>query len=258
MGTATGVYQSMRQKIKQAAILRRSEDRSSPSAMELLECYAFTAWMLQLPSQNVVGCKSIDLKWAVANLLHFFAGTEEAGMLRRYNRFADRFLTGDRWIGAYGAIAMPQVQRCIQKLRESPHSRRAYVDMGPLAEEDLNRPPCWNSVHFLLQDDRLHAHVYQRSLKLAVMPYDCVVLTELLRFVAIACAMPIGDLRWTVGSCHATAEELRDLSHEPSVLSIQIPYEVLSSPELCLQHLREPTCDAPFLRWLREEGEVRS
>lgn len=210
---------------------------------------------------NVPACRSVDLKWATANVLHFFADTEHHCNLRDYNSRADKFLTGDRWIGAYGAIAMPQVRTCIEKLKKSPGTRRAYVDMGPLAEEDANRPPCWNTVHFLEQGGSLYTMVYQRSLNLAVMPYDAVVLSNLHKYVAYRTGAHVGTLVWNFGSLHCTEEELGKLrSPVGHRHNLWLGLEYCNRPLLCRDVLADPVKykAIPAFKALNAVGEVRT
>ena len=242
--------------------VRSVTDVCSPSQYPTEEATPGCTFELSSPQHNVVACKSFDVRWAYANAIHFFAATEHAEMLPRYNKHAARFLTGDKWIGAYGAIAMPQVQQCINLLLESHHTRRAVVSMGGPMLQDANRPACWSFLQFLSHRGKLDMLVYQRSLQLwTVMPYDVVVLTNLLGHVCRSVDMPLGSLRWTVGSLHCRPEERTTrLTDGQRNQSIWLSEGVTDDPNHCIHALREPRrCrDTPARRYLMAEGEVRT
>lgn len=259
MSTATTVFDRMVQDAKTSGITRRVTDRTSPMQKQVLEAPFGTTYVITEVSHNVVRSKSIDLKWATANTLHFFAGTEEAGVLRQYNEHADRFLTGDRWIGAYGAIAMPQIRDCCKLLRSDPQSRRAVVSMGGYNPEecDINRPACWNMLHFMANGSKLDMLVYQRSLNIVnVMPYDAIVLTNVLIYVALETHMDIGSLYWTVGSAHMPNVSYAAASNP--VQNLYVPAATLQ-PSMCMDMLKQPEVYYyDFLRYLQVEGPYRT
>lgn len=238
MKDASELYRAMRAAVR-SDLPRAVADASSPQRTATIEASVGSTFTLDDPRLNVPTCRAVDLRWAAANLLHFFAATEEAGALRKYNRRADQFLVDDRWIGAYGAVAVPQIEACIQLLRRDPLSRRAVVSMGSLEYQDINRPPCWSFLHFLQQSSHLHLLVYQRSLNLTgVMPYDCVVLTNALLYAAGRLGVPAGPLHWTIGSLHRPLG-VTDRPPEFDVDSIVYPVEILSDPQLCMRMLEE-------------------
>lgn len=235
---ATNVYKDMLEDIASAGRRRETTDAESPARGAMLEASFNRSYTLLELKDNVVRCRKIDGRWARANLLHFFAATEDAGVLRRYNRCAERFLTGDRLVGAYGPTAVPQIEECIALLRHSPQSRRAVVSMGGLRVQDLNQPPCWSFLHFMEQADQLHLAVYQRSLNVTgVMPYDCVLLTNVLLYAAERLNVLPGRLHWTVGNLHAPSVGL--YTDEVSLESIVYPASVLGDPQLCTRMLEE-------------------
>lgn len=239
MNSASELYRAMLRDVVSGGYMRESSDKVSPLQVKTVEAEFGLSYTLRSPSLNVVACRRVDLRWAAANLLHFFACTEDAGVLRNYNRHADRFLTDDRLVGAYGPIAVPQIETCIQLLKSSPQSRRAVVSMGPLGYQDQNQPPCWSMLHFLVQKDRLHLFVYQRSLNLTgVMPYDCVLLTNTLLYAAERLGVPADRLHWTVGSLHAPVDSKNELP-ESGVQSIVYPAAVLGDPHRCLKLLED-------------------
>lgn len=235
MNNAYQLYDVMSYDAHYSGIERTSSDSQSPTKELTLEAPPFKQYILEDPLLHVPNCK-MDFRWAVANVLQFFAATEQAGWLRQYNRNADRFLAGDCWIGAYGAIAMPQLEKCIFKLRESPNTRRAIVSMGGIEPEDINRPACWSFLHLLRSGNRLHMHVYQRSLGMHVMPYDCILLSHILLYVAHSLKAEVGCLHWTVGSLHV--KSLADVTGIINPDSIKFTEGLLQSPKSCIAALK--------------------
>lgn len=226
---ATQLYNWMLFDIRSSGRCRTTVDPSSPTKGFTTEARFGTDNTLLHPTDNFVA--GTDPVWCVANTLHFFSATERAAPLRKYNANADRFMTGDEWIGAYGAIAMPQLCGCIRLLKAHPATRRAVISMGGFNPQDINRPACWSFLHFLKQDDRLHLQVYQRSLALHIAPFDCVLLTNILFHVSRSVGIPVGKLLWTVGSLHARkgAEQLEDASERGLV----VRGDVLADPDRC-------------------------
>lgn len=240
--TATDLFLDMHAAVLSYKLVRVTEDPVSPGGGTWVEAAPFSKFTLSDACENAVECRKFDRRWAIANALHFFSATEEADVLRQYNERADRFLTGAKWVGAYGAIAVPQIARCIGQLRQHPATRRAIVSMGELPEApDINRPACWSFLHFMLGTAGLEMHVYQRSLSLfGVMPYDVVVLSNVQRFVAGAISAPCGTLHWTVGSLHCRVGDAVDGKAESCGGSLLLPYELMACPLACTAALCDP------------------
>jgi hypothetical protein len=221
---------------------RISGDTHSPTQELTYEASPFQQYALSSPSHNLAVARPIDFRWAMANLLHFFAATENAKPLAPYNPRAGRFLTKGRWIGAYGYIAMPQVLTCCERLTRSTETRRAIVSMGGPEPSDINRPACWSFLHFLSTGGQLHLHVYQRSLSLiGVMPYDCIVLSNLLIYAARKSGFYPGHLYWTVGSLHIKETERVDGNdHGRRLDQFVAPFELLDDADACIAMLKTP------------------
>lgn len=259
-GNATEMFLDMYGDVRASGFSRQVTDPSSPTKDAVLEAKPGRAYELFTPTLNVVGCKSIDLKWAIANVLHFFSASTDGRTLPKYNKHAERFLVDGQWEGAYGAIAMPQIAKCIAKLREHPSTRRAIVTMGGLEHDDINRPTCWTALHFLLHRGTLDLIVYQRSLHLfRVMPYDLIVLTNVLNYVVEMTRLPMGSLHWLMGSLHTGVDDANHRSGERN-RRIILPSELLNNPSECLLMLEDPGSfhGSDHARILATEGEVRT
>lgn len=259
---ASELFHEMLSDIELDHRVRVTEDPTSPGQGELIEARNGRQYTLWSPEYNIPDCKSVDMKWATANTLHFFCGTERAAPLLLYNKLASRFLTDGDWKGAYGAAAMPQIYACIVHLRKYPSSRRAVVSMPGLSfNVDVNNPPCWNTLHFMACAGVLEMQVYQRSLHLFnVMPYDCIVLSNILIFVARKVGIPVGPLRWTVGSLHRKKEDKTDSGIRSRHTGLVLPTELLDNTGDCWSMLESPGDYSHYLfsAYLTQAGEVRT
>lgn len=250
--TATELFLEMERAIAACGEHRESDDPASPMRDATVEAEPGSAFKLWNPQFCIVGCKQIDLRWACANVLHFFAETEEGDVLRQYNVQAARFLDRRGYLrGAYGPIVLHQVERCLSLLQEHPSTRRAVATMGELPPElDINRPPCWTSLHFLTVRGKLDMVVYQRSLNLnGVMPYDCILLCTLLRYAAWRIGVPHGVLRWAIGSLHNRVGPPYAKHEANRYAELPFDMEMLQDPELCMLALQEP--EGIVDSWLR-------
>jgi hypothetical protein len=238
-GDATALYSFMKSSVAAWNVPRVATDPYSPMQERTYEAEPGSSFQLMHPYKNVVVCRPVDLRWAAANTLHFFGGSEQAASLSLYNRHAQRFAPDGVWDGAYGAIAVPQLRQCVDLLLRWPQTRRAVVSMGGPELQTINRPACWSFLHFLLGAGGLDLLVYQRSLHLErVMPYDCVLLTNILLYVAGRTALPLGSLRWTVGSLHSGGVEPE--GELPQRHSLVLPISLLADPRRCLDVLERP------------------
>jgi hypothetical protein len=253
---ATELYSEMLAAVMRCCSPRITTDSTSPTQQLVVEAEPSSTFVLQDVLSNVPAGRSVDLRWATANVLHFFSEREDAAPLRRYCKHADRFLDGDVWRGAYGACAVPQLRRCFELLREHPYSRRVVVSFGELRELTANLPRCMSFMQLLLGQRGLDLLVFQRSLSLAVMPYDLVLLTNILGIASCAVKECIGALRWTVGSLHASTGDMPLSGSQAQVL---LPPELLLDSGACWEALLEPwRLPEPFAGWLLSEKEVRT
>lgn len=243
---ASELYYEMARKV--GVDTRTVTDPTSPAGYPVFEAKPGCSFELCRPIYNVPDFRKLNMAWAAANVLHFFAATDRADPLPKYNSEAHRFMTGNNLVGAYGTIAVPQMHRCMDLMRQHPHTRRAIVSMGPLLWQDANQPSCWSFLQFLLFRGELCLSVYQRSLMLdRVMPYDCILLTNVLNYAAQELRLPMGSLHWCIGSLHNSRPK-----HEPNDcgrhVSMMLPHRLLSSPSACFDALERPSeYDLPWI-----------
>jgi thymidylate synthase len=258
----SSVYISMLHAVTDSSRTRKSADPMSPCQQEVHEASPGQTFHAIAPLINVVDTRSFDLRWAVANVLHFFAETEEANVLSKYNANASKFLdaSGRFLDGAYGPIALSQLRKCVERLKACASSRRAIVYMDTDTPENVNVPSCWSFFQFLVQGSILHMCFTQRSLSLAVMPYDAILLTNILHWVGSQLELPLYAMHWNVGSLHGDAGKQAARASVP--LQLLLPSALLSNPRQCLDELHDPGCTnkLPMLysHWLRSTEEVRT
>lgn len=204
---ATELYIEMVSAIKHGPSLRTATDPTSPCQYTIVEAPPGQSFVLWSTEHNLAACVPIDLRKAKALVLHLFANTELATpMIVLPNVETNLSKVMDRlyWRGAYGPIVMPQIAKCITLLRSHPSTRRAVVHVSDGRPHDVNRPACVSFLQFMVYREELYLIATQRSLRLDMMPYDCVILTELLHYVSRSTGIASGRLHWYVGSLHAT------------------------------------------------------
>lgn len=260
---ASELYRAMCSDIESTKRQRSVADPMSPTAGKTMVEAAFgRAYVLTTPKYNLVDCLNTDLRWAIANVLHFFADTEEAEVLLKYNRHAARFLdsSGTKWDGAYGAIAMPQIVDCVSRLQDDKHTRRAIVSMGEADVLTINRPACWSFLHFLSDGhNRLDLLCYQRSCAMAVMPYDLVLLANILNVVSNQANMECGELHWHHGSLHRLTSNEHTVGLRVRHSGITLPVPVLVNSTQCFDYLLHPeSYGDEFAKILAQPNEVRT
>lgn len=228
---ASELYREMKAEVLREHWQRQSTDDCSALTEPTIEAIPGCKFTLDNPAYNVADFRQSDLRWAKANVLHFLASTERAGILRLYNARAVKYLEGDFLRGAYGPIAMPQIARCIGLLKESMHTRKAIVSFGGFCEPTVNAPPCISFMHYMTSRHGLDLLVYQRSLNLiATMPYDCITLTNLLYYVSKRTHIPMGRLHWDIGSLHMTTTDWPDATgdrHQSLLVDSEDPWNEL-------------------------------
>lgn len=254
---ASELFQEMLSDVSSNHWPRQVGDPQSPAKERTIEAQIGRCYELCNPMFNYVDVRPVDRCWALANVLHFFTGSEYAEPLRRYNKQADRFLESGWWRGAYGAIALCQLQDCIKLLSAFPNSRRAIVSMGGFqSEPTINSPACWSFIHFIQGRVGLDMVVYQRSLSLfGVMPYDCILLSNIHCFVAGQCGIPVGVLRWIVGSVHIKEDETVKHAIGRRHDGMIVPHKLLENNIECMEYLEQSKkLPHPYNEYLHEKA----
>jgi hypothetical protein len=236
---AQNLFLEMNAAISEFGFIRESGDPESPMKDATVEAAPWSSFVLRSPRDNAPNFRKLNWRWAVAHILHFFTGSEDARTLKRYNPIADRFLSNGYWLGAYGHNCLWQIQTCIEILKNSPSTRRAIVTQGDLGFQDANRPACWNLLHFLVVRRALHMHVSQRSLNLfGVYPYDVTLLTNILLHVSTQTGIEAGFMHWTIGSLHKKPSD--EAKRVEGCTNLVLPSCVLANTHECHRWLENP------------------
>ena len=161
--------------------------------------------------------KYVPMKVVKAELLWFLRGEENINWLRLldvhiWDDWADDNdsigpLYGYQWrswIDSDG-MAIDQIQKLIQGLRQDPHSRRHLVsawNVGDLPRMVL--APCHAFFQcYVSNDKRLSLQVYQRSADLFLgLPTNLASYALLTHMLAQQADLEVGELIWTGGDCH--------------------------------------------------------
>lgn len=133
------------------------------------------------------------------------------------------------WIDNDG-LAIDQIQKLIQGLRQDPHSRRHLVsawNVGALKEMAL--APCHAFFQcYVSNDNRLSLQVYQRSADLFLgVAFNLASYALLAHMLAQQADLEPGELIWTGGDCHI-------YDNHVSVVEEQLTREVYPFPRLRL------------------------
>mgnify|MGYP001736592074 CR=1 FL=1 len=187
--------------------------------------------------------KYVPMKPIKAELLWFLRGEQHINWLRLldvhiWDDWADDNdsigpLYGYQWrswIDSNG-MAIDQIDRLVQSLRQDPHSRRHLVsawNVGDLPEMAL--APCHAFFQcYVSNDDRLSLQVYQRSADLFLgVAFNLTSYALLLSMLAQQTDFSVGELIWTGGDCHI-------YNNHVNAVKEQLSREVYPFPRLRLR-----------------------
>ncbi|UOF80032.1 pyrimidine hmase [Caudoviricetes sp.] len=214
-------------------------------------CYEHLGWSgtLMDPTQSLLNCKERKLshRYAAAELLWYFSGTDRGDLISKFAKSYERFLVDGRAEGAYGPRLFPTDEATsgalvdvIAELRRDRNSRRAFASV--FRAEDLKLAtrrkvvdlPCTVGLQFLIRDNKLHCIATMRSNDVWLgMPYDVFAFTQIQRLVASRLMVDVGWYVHQVGSLHlyernaATADTITPTwgdAEKPFDLSWDVPY----------------------------------
>lgn len=190
----------------------KSEDRTGTGTLRVQHAYFDINAADGLP--RLIG-KRINYKSALVEICWMLAGYTNTQYLKRNGvNYWDEWASEDGSLGPiYGKQMVDfngvnQIQECINKLRTNPDSRQIIMSLWNPAElAEMKLPPCHAFYQFTSVETRgyrtLHMHVYQRSADSFLgVPYDALLFTFLLQFVAIATKMRVGHIHYTCGDFH--------------------------------------------------------
>jgi thymidylate synthase len=103
----------------------------------------------------------------------------------------------------YGQRIAPRLGALIETLWTSPESRRAVISLWQDADYDIQHPPCWMVLEFLIRSDQLHLTAFIRSNDmLQAWPANAYGLSRLMSRVADAVGCGVGSMTTISASAH--------------------------------------------------------
>lgn len=161
--------------------------------------------------------KYVPMKVVKAELLWFLRGDDDISWLQKQGvHIWDDWADTDGYVGPlYGVqwrswidsdgMALDQIKRLTQGLRQDPQSRRHLVsawNVGDLPQMAL--APCHAFFQcYVSNDNRLSLQVYQRSADLFLgVPVNIASYALLTHMLAQQTDLGVGELIWTGGDCH--------------------------------------------------------
>ena len=168
---------------------------------EVLHC----SFALSDPRARTLNVRQYSTSYCIAEALWYLLGRNDAQWIERYAAFWRKIAKPDgSCTSAYGFKVLPQLNRVVEELRESPSSRRAVVNI--LLPTDHDNPldvPCTIALQYLVRDGRLHAQTYMRSCDVVWgLPYDVFSFTVFQELVAGLLGLPLGNYVHTATSLH--------------------------------------------------------
>lgn len=103
----------------------------------------------------------------------------------------------------YGQRIAPRLDALIAKLKAEPESRRAVISLWHESDYDIQHPPCWMVLEFLVRGDRLHLTAFIRSNDIKqAWPANAYGLVRLMQHVAGEVGVSVGSLTTISASAH--------------------------------------------------------
>jgi thymidylate synthase len=106
--------------------------------------------------------------------------------------------------GSYARDGVDQIQRVLEEIQRTPHSRRLIVTGWNPAEADrVALPPCHTMFQFYVQDGELSCQLYQRSGDIFLgVPFNIASYALLTLMVAQVTNLRAGEFIHTLGDAH--------------------------------------------------------
>jgi len=103
----------------------------------------------------------------------------------------------------YGQRIAPRLDALIAKLKAEPESRRAVISLWQESDYDIQHPPCWMVLEFLVRGEKVHLTAFIRSNDIKqAWPANAYGLSKLMEYVANAMGMDVGSLTTIGASAH--------------------------------------------------------
>lgn len=107
----------------------------------------------------------------------------------------------------YGQRIAPRLGVMIVKLKAQPESRRAVISLWQDSDYDIQHPPCWMVLEFLIRCGELHLTAFIRSNDIKqAWPANAYGLSRLMQYVADEVGVHVGSLTTISASAHIYLE----------------------------------------------------
>lgn len=103
----------------------------------------------------------------------------------------------------YGQRLVPRLESLAKALRANPTSRRAVISLWQDGDYEIQHPPCWMALDFLVRGEALHLTAFIRSNDIAqAWPANAYGLAKLMEHVAGKVGVEVGSLTTHSVSAH--------------------------------------------------------
>jgi len=241
-------------------VLEHGEERGDRTGTGTLSCFGLQCRYDLREGFPLLTTKKVLFSAVVRELLWFLRGSTNihddlAEHTPIWNAWADD--DGDlgpiygaqwrNWGGHDGEPGIDQIERAIQMIRESPHSRRIIVNAWNVSALDqMALPPCHMMFQFYVstKERRLDVQLYQRSADIALgVPFNIASYALLLIMVAQHCDLTPGVLVHTFGDAHIYSNHIEGLTKQlerepkklPKVTVARKPLDELTFEDITLE-----------------------
>lgn len=111
--------------------------------------------------------RKIHMGIAAAEALQVVGGFSDPAAMSVVSPHMDKYLDGGVFHAPYGARAGAQVAQAIERLKQDPDTRKAYIALWDPAQDmwtmDTRNHPCVTSIQFMIRDNRLNMHLEMRA-----------------------------------------------------------------------------------------------
>lgn len=151
--------------------------------------------------------RKFNLPFAITEALMLFSSTKQVKYLGYFNQNIKQFSDdGKEMFGAYGARIAGNLNMLVEKLRRTPDTRQAVLNIYKASDglytvtKDI---PCTMNLHFMIRNGKLDLHTYMRSNDVIWgTPYDVFMFTFLQEVIANTLEIEVGNYYHTASSMH--------------------------------------------------------
>jgi thymidylate synthase len=176
----------------------------------------------------LVTTKRVFFKGLAVEMLWFLRGGTNVDYMNQYgvhiwDPWADDEgnlgpVYGKQWVSWENreGHSINQIERVVESIRTSPHSRRHVVNAWNVGDLDkMALPPCHMFYQFWVGNGRLSCQLYVRSNDLFLgAPFNIAEYALLTHMVAQQCDLEVGELVYTIGDAHIYLNHLSQIEEQ--------------------------------------------